>query len=229
VKVLRDMLKLLHPFMPFITEEIWSFLPKAERDTDLLINAPWPVVDSVADDERASLGDVTVGAAETGRVAGAKRIEKSMEVIRSIRNIRAETDAAPSKKLAAVILAQGAELEAIMAVENHIKSLAGLSSLSYVGDRTGIPADTATAVISGAEIFIPLDELLDYKAEFERLSKEKGKIEGEIVRLGAKLGNEGFLSKAPESVVQTEKARLADYEAKLSKLVVRLDFVKEKV
>ncbi|GHU50268.1 valine--tRNA ligase [Clostridia bacterium] len=244
VKVLRDMLKLLHPFMPFITEEIWSFLPKGERDTDLLINAPWPVADSVmdtaanspADGKRDSRGNVAVDGKGTGRIAGAKRIEKSMEVIRSIRNIRAENDAAPSKKLTAIIVAHGDELEALMAVETHIKSLAGLSSLSYLDrdvENAAIAAvsgsEIATGVISGAEILIPLDDLLDYKAEFERLNKEKTRIEGEIVRLGAKLENEGFLSKAPEAVVQTEKGRLADYEAKLSKLVSRLDFVREKL
>ncbi len=204
---LSDILRLLHPFMPFITEEIWSFLGK---DTKLITDS-WPEYSDKLDFKEAE-----------------STIEASMSVIKSIRNIRAEADAAPSKKLSAFIIAEGSKKEQIKEGENHIKKLANITEITFAEDKENVPEESATAVIEGAEIFVPLDELLDYAAERERLEKEKDKLEGEIKRLQAKLGNEGFVSKAPEKVVAEEREKLAGYEDMYAKVISRIEAVKDK-
>ena len=193
VKVLKDMLSLLHPFMPFITEEIWSFLPGNEG---MLIIAPWPVCDEALDFS-----------------AEGRRIELAMEIIRSIRNIRAEAEAVPSRKLRAVILSTGETLQAVKAGEEHLKNLANLSEVCLIKDRIDIPEEVMSAVVYGAEIFIPLDDLLDYKAEFQRLEKEKTRLlrKGKIF---AKLETAGFTESA-EGVVDAERDKLVKSEAML--------------
>jgi valyl-tRNA synthetase len=216
VKVLRDLLKLLHPFMPFITEEIWGFLPPesgADSARALLISAAWP--------EAAPLPESFAPAAA--------RIEQTKELIRSIRNIRAEAAAAPSKPLNAVIVGAPEVLEALRREEDHLKKLAGLAAIEYTEDRAGIPEESASAVTGAAEVFIPLDELLDYKAEFERLNKEKTRVAGDIARLSAKLANPGFTGKAPAQVVNAERERLAACEETAAKLAERLAAAEKKL
>jgi valyl-tRNA synthetase len=226
VSVLRDILTLLHPFMPFITEEIWSFLPPAENDgtgtgargdgertaPSLLISAPWPCAPP-SDELRPA----------------AVRIENAKDIIRSIRNIRAEASAAPSKLLNAVIVAPKETTEALRRVERHISKLAGLAAIEYASDKGHIPEETASAVTGGTEIFIPLDELMDYKAEFERLNKEKTRAAGDIDRLKAKLANPGFTGKAPAHIVNAERERLASCEETTAKLAERLAALEKKL
>ena len=217
VSALKNMLKLLHPFMPFITEEIWSFLPHSEEEEKQdqncwLINAKWPEVSEKRNFPESS-----------------KKIELAMEAIRAVRNIRAEAEAVPSRKLTAVILAEGQSLEDIKAGERYIKDLANITDISYVKNEKEAPADVMTAVITGASIFIPLDDLLDYEAELERLKKEKKKLEGEVKRVKGKLSNQGFVSKAPEKVVQAEKDKQVKYEEMLEKVNHRLETVTAKV
>lgn len=204
---LSDILRLLHPFMPFITEEIWSFLGKDGK----LISDIWPEYKSFLNYSEAE-----------------DTIESAMSVIKSIRNIRAEADAAPSRKLSACIIADQAETEKISAGEEHIKKLSNITEISYSSSREDAPKESATAVIEGAEIFVPLDELLDYEAEKERLKKEKGKLEGEIKRLEGKLNNQGFVDKAPEKVVTAEKEKLKNYQEMYEKAMDRWHTVKNK-
>lgn len=210
VYILKSLLKMLHPFMPFITEEIWSFLPKDAdgEDSGYLINAAFP---KYMEDRKFN--------EETSEV------ELAMEAIRAIRNIRAEADAAPSKKFNATIVAQGAELNKLKIEENSIKDLGGIIDLRFVSSKEEAPKDSMTAVISGAEIFVPMDELIDFKAEFERLTKEKKRLEGEVKRSEGKLANEGFVSKAPAKLIEEEKAKLADYQDMLAKVEERLKIV----
>ncbi|MDR0423979.1 MAG: valine--tRNA ligase [Clostridiales Family XIII bacterium] len=245
VKVLKDMLKLLHPFMPFITEEIWSFLPADGASAAALTAAAAGTTAAAGTSASAAAsGTAAAGTAaqallinaawpssETGAewLAAGARLEKAMEAIRSIRNLRAEAEAAPAKKLKAFIMPSEGAAEAFAREEAHIKSLAGLASVTYINSREEAPADAASAVTGSAEIFIPLDELLDYKAEFDRLTKEKTKLEGEIARIGAKLANEGFVKKAPENVVEAERARLANYEEMAAKIGERLAMVEKKL
>lgn len=156
-------------------------------------------------------------------------MELAMEIIRSIRNIRAEADAVPSRKLRAVILSTGEALEAVKAGESYLKNLANLTEVRFIDDKAQIPEEVMSAVVDGAEIFIPLDDLLDYKAEYQRLEKEKAKLEGERSKLSAKLDNPGFVSKAPEAVVAAEREKLAKAGSMLEKVEERLSVVKQKI
>ena len=215
VMCLENMLKLLHPFMPFITEEIWSFLPHGEEQADnpenYLIKSNWP---------KYSLACVLPKAEKT--------IEKAMEAIRAIRNIRAEAEAAPSKKLRAVILASGTDRETLTAGKEYIMNLGNITQVTFAENKEDVPADSMSAVIAGAEIYIPLEDLVDFEAEYERLSKEKKRLEGEVKRVEGKLSNQGFVSKAPEKVVNEEREKMVKYKEMLEKVTARLEMVAAK-
>ncbi len=199
-KGLKDMLKLLHPYMPYITEEIFSYLPK-EKGEKLLINASWP---------QFTEEDIYTEEVET--------LEFAMETIKAIRNIRAEADAPPSKVLSAYILTNK-EMEA---PSRYIKRMANIKEISLVDSKEKVREDVSSAVVGGAEIFIPLEDLLDMEAELARLEKEKTKLIGEVKRVTGKLSNEGFVSKAPAKVIEEEKAKMAKYQDMLSKVEERL-------
>ena len=216
VMCLKNMLKMLHPFMPFITEEIWSFLPHGEEQADnpnnYLIKAQWP---------KASVAWIFPKATKT--------LETAMEIIRSIRNIRAEAEAAPSKKLRAVILAEGEVLETIKDAERYIKNLANITEVTFIENKEQAPEEAMSAVIDGAEIYIPLEDLVDYNAEYERLLKEQKKLEGEVKRVEGKLSNQGFVSKAPEKVINEEREKMVKYKEMLEKVTDRLAMIGAKI
>ena len=210
VDSLKTLLKLLHPFMPFITEEIWQFLPG--NDGGYLIEQEWPLFDeSITYEEDSQI------------------IEKAMEIIRAVRNIRAEAEASPSKNLSAVIAASKDVSETISRSLIYVKNLANITDIQLTDDKTGVPDESMSAVITDAEIFIPLDDLVDFEAELERLKKEKKKLEGEVKRAKGMLSNENFVKKAPESKVAEEKAKLSNYEDMLKKVSARMDMVEKKV
>ena len=210
VSVLKDLLRLLHPYMPFITEEIWQFLPGTEGT--FLIAEPWPVYDEGKTYEEESAV-----------------IEKAMEVIKAIRNIRAEAEASPGRKLTAVIKAEGAAAQTIEAGQTYVKNLANITDIKITASDDDVPAEVMSAVITEAEVHVPLDELVDFEAELERLTKEKKKLEGEVKRAKGMLSNEKFVSKAPAEKVQEEKDKLANYEDMLAKVIDRLAIVEGKV
>lgn len=210
VDSLKDLLKMLHPFMPFITEEIWRFLPETEGS--YLINQSW----SLYDESKAYTKEVEV-------------VEKAMEIIKAVRNIRAEAEASPGKKLTAVILAEGEASKIIEEGATYVKNLANITEIKLTDEKSAVPAEAMSAVITDAEIYIPLDELVDFEAELERLQKEKKKLEGEVKRSKGMLSNENFVNKAPESKVNDEKAKLANYEDMLEKVKSRLETVEKKV
>ena len=209
VMCLKNMLKMLHPFMPFITEEIWSYLPHGEEQADnphnYLIKAQWP---------KASINCMFPAATKT--------LETAMDAIRAIRNIRAEAEAAPSKKLRAVILATDERLETIKMGESYIKNLANITEVTFITSKEQAPEEAMSAVIDGAEIFIPLEDLVDYNAEYDRLIKEQKRLEGEVKRVEGKLSNQGFVSKAPEKVINEEKEKMVKYKEMLEKVTDRL-------
>lgn len=215
VMCLKNMLKMLHPFMPFITEEIWSYLPHGEEENgnpdNYLIKASWPK----ASEKRAF-------------PEAEKILETSMEIIRAIRNIRAEAEAAPGKKLRAVILAEGEAADIVKAGESYIKNLANITEVTFTDNKAELPEEVMSAVTALAEIYIPLEDLVDYSAEYERLSKEKKRLEGEVKRVEGKLSNQGFVSKAPEKVVNEEKEKMAKYKDMLEKVSARLEMVAAK-
>ncbi len=215
VMCLKNMLKLLHPFMPFITEEIWSYLPHGEEQEDnpdnYLIKAQWPKYSDSCDFPQAE-----------------KIVEKAKEAIRAIRNIRAEAEAAPGKKLRAVILASGSDEQLLMTGESYIRNLGNITEVSFAEDKADVPAESMSAVIAGAEIYIPLEDLVDFAAEYDRLTKEKKRLEGEVKRVEGKLANQGFVSKAPEKVVNEEREKMAKYKEMLEKVTARLEMVAAK-
>ena len=211
IYTLKQLLKLLHPFMPFITEEIYGFLPRSEEESKFLINSNWPVYSEERPFEEE-----------------AAKVELAMETIRAIRNIRAEVDASPAKKLNATIVTSEAGHESFKVVEGAIKDIGGLLEITFQTSKENLPEDVMSAVISGAEIFVPMDELIDYAAEEERLTKEKGRLESEVKRSEGKLANEGFVNKAPAKLIEEEKKKLEDYKEMLSKVVEQLETVKKK-
>ncbi len=207
IKVLKDMLKLLHPFMPFITEELWSYLPQVD---DKLILSRWPEFEL----------DEAYDEAE-------KNMTFIMEAVRSIRNIRAEMNVIPSKKARAVFVPSKDECRQYLeqgAV--YFSTLANITDITVVNSKEEITEDMASAVIDGTEIFMPLSDLIDFEKEVERLEKEKVKLEGELKRVKGKLSNEKFVSKAPEKVVNAEKEKLIKYQEMMDKVLERLKTLK---
>ena len=208
VDSLKDMLRLLHPFMPFVTEEIWGALPETEGK--MLIKDRWPLWDEAKTYE-----------------AERDRLSFAMEAVKAIRNIRAQADAKPGKALTAYMISDDAEKA--KAAERYIRNLANISKVTYVDNRDDLPEDAMSAVIGGAEIFIPSDELLDYKAEYERLRAEEKKLIGEVKRVEGKLSNPGFTGKAPEKVVEAEREKMVKYRTMLDKVREQLAAVEKKI
>ena len=212
-KALKDLCKLLHPFMPFITEEIWSFLPadaKTEENPDgLLIKSSWPVYDEAMDYADA-----------------VARIETAMDIIKAVRNIRAEAEAAPSRKLNLIVRTDSIA-DTVSAVEQYVKNIANVVSITVEPSSAEAPSDVMSAVIDGAEILVPLDELVDMEAEIERLTKEKARLEGEVARVEKKLANQGFVAKAPAELVEEEKAKGEKYKEMLETVVARLESIQK--
>jgi valyl-tRNA synthetase len=215
IDVLSDLLRLLHPFMPFITEEIWGYLGKDDK----LIADAWPVYN-----ERVGSDPAYKEAAEY--------IDVAIEIIRSIRNIRAEAGALPSRKLTAVIKVDSGEgidyADAIFMTEGHIMKLAGVTQVTVTESESEVPQDASSAIVPGMVIYVPTGDLLDYEAEKEKLAKERVRLEGEVKRLSGKLANDSFVAKAPAAVVQAEREKLAAAEDAYSKVVAREDAIKEK-
>ena len=118
--------------------------------------------------------------------------------------------------------------ESLQTVEEHIRKLANVSEVVYLADHEGLPGEVMSAVITGAEVFVPLEDLVDFAAEIERLTKEKAKLEGEVARSEKMLSNPGFVNKAPEAKVQQEKDKMADYKEKLAKVTDRLAAIQDK-
>lgn len=209
LKVLEDILKLLHPFMPYITEEIWAHLPGT---SEKLIVASWPAVDEDMDYSEA-----------------VNAMEFTMDCIKSIRNIRAEMNVVPSRKARTIFVTQDENLKDILeSSESYFMALASASEIEVRDNKDGIGEDAISSVVDGCEIFLPLEELVDFEKEIERLEKEKKKLEGELKRVKGKLSNEGFTSKAPAAVIDEEREKQEKYQSMMNKVVDRLDNLKNK-
>ncbi|WP_010270869.1 valine--tRNA ligase [Paenibacillus senegalensis] len=204
--VLDQTMRLLHPFMPFLTEEIWQHLPHQGETITL---APWPKVEPKW---------------EGG--AAVKEMELLMGIIRSVRNIRAEVNVPMSKKIELLIKPANEEAaEILQRNEEYIKRFCN-TSLLQVDTAMASPDKAMTALVTGAEIFLPLAGLIDITQELARLEKELQTLHGEVARIEKKLNNPGFVAKAPEKVVEEEKAKLADYADKRDKVIARLEELK---
>ncbi len=198
--VLSNTLKLLHPFMPFITEEIWQALP---HEGESIMISQWPK----ACDE---LCDASAEAEMIG----------IMDAIKGIRNVRNEMNVPPSKKVKLYVVTKEKALFEEAGV--FFEKLASASETEICEDKSGLPENTVSVVTAKAEILLPMDELVDKEKEIERLTKEKTKLEGEIKRVEGKLSNKGFTDKAPANVVEEERQKGEKYKAMLEKVLVSL-------
>jgi len=205
--VLDQTMRLLHPFMPFITEEIWQNLP---HQGESITTASWPVVKDELTDEKAS-----------------DEMKLLVEIIRTVRNIRAEVNTPLSKKIKLSLKAKDAETMAVLEKNrSYIERFCNPEELTI---GTDIPADdkAMTAIVTGVELILPLQGLLNIEEELKRLQKELDKWQKEVERIEKKLGNEGFMKKAPEKVIEEERAKLADYLEKREAVQNRLKDLEE--
>ena len=200
--VLKNALKLLHPFMPFITEEIYTHL--VHEDT--IMNAAWPVYNKEFNFQKEE-----------------EEIELVMDIIKSVRNIRAEMNVVPSRKAEILIVAKDQAIEeVILNGKGYIISLANATHVQVL-DKSQVPDNVASSVINGGEIFIPLADLIDKEKEIERLNKEKTNLKKEVDRVNKKLANEGFVKKAPQKIIEEEKAKKEKYEIMLQNVTEMLN------
>ena len=201
VYVLEKTLRLLHPFMPFLTEEIWQHLP---HEGEALIVAPWPEAGPL--DEQAEAEMMLL-----------------MEIIRAIRNARAEYNVEPGRRIAAIMVA-GEALPLLEAHRDLFITLARISedALTIASRLDAKPSHALTLVIGGIEVYLPLAGMVDLEAEQKRLQGELAKTASEIARVEALLNNERFMAKAPAEVIERERAKLAYFREQEGKLRARL-------
>lgn len=200
--VLEGTLRLLHPFMPFITEEVWQHLPH-EGETIML--ASWPKAE-------AANTDIEV---ETKMTA-------VMDMVRAIRNIRSEKKVAPGKEIPVIIHAGPEGLAMLKEAEEYLKVLARIGDLDMQPLEKAKPEKAVTAVAGGAEMYLPLAGLVDIDQEIARLQKELEGTRQEIRRAQGKLANSGFVNKAPTEIVEKEKQKLVSLQDKETMLQDRL-------
>ena len=201
--VLIDALKLLHPYMPFITEEIFCTL-QSEEESIMISN--WPVFD-----------ESKVYAKEE------KAIEIIKEAVRGIRNVRTEMNVPPSKKASVYVVSENQEmLDVFTEGKLFFESLAYASESFMQKDKSGIAQDAVSVVIADATLYIPFAELVDIAQEIERLQKEEKRLEGELARVNGMLSNERFISKAPEAKIAQEREKLEKYTQMMEQVRARL-------
>lgn len=204
--VLDQTMRLIHPFMPYISEEIWQHLP---HEGETITLAAWPTYDPAMENPEA-----------------VAEMNLLMDTIRAVRNIRAEVNVPMSKKVELLIKANSAEANSIIERNSHfIKRFCNTSEFDS-GLNLSSPDKAMTAVITGAELYLPLAGLIDIEQEVARLEKELQNLENEVSRVEKKLANEGFVSKAPAKVIEEERAKMADYSDKRDKVIARINELK---
>ncbi|MBO7186801.1 MAG: valine--tRNA ligase [Clostridia bacterium] len=189
VYVLTETVKLLHPFVPFVTEEIYSNIPNA---TGSIMVQDFPRYNAKFNYSKA-----------------VKDVEPVMAVIKAVRNIKATVGAAPSKKVQLFVKSDVAT--AIKKGALYIEKLAGVSEIVIISDKSELKERTISQVLSCAELYVPMGELVDISAEIKRLNAELDNVEAEIKRANGKLMNKGFLDKAPKNLVDAEREKLDKY------------------
>ena len=205
--VLERTLRLLHPFMPFITEEIWQHIPHEGKS---IMVSQWPAEDK-------TIADLIDEASESSMTT-------IMETIKTIRALRLEVNAAPSKKSEVVLNFTDESLRQVFADnEGYLTVLASAEPVTHMAAGAEKPENAMAGVVNGVEIFLPLKDLIDVEKETARLNGEMAKLEKEISRLDKKLSNQGFLAKAPADVVAGEKEKLAGYQEKMDAVKARLE------
>lgn len=203
--VLTGAMKLLHPYMPFITEEIYHALPHA---CDSIMISPWPKADAGLVNKEAE-----------------NAMNAIMEAIKGIRNMRAEVNAVPSKKVPATLIVVPELLETVKKNAAYIELLGSVSELTVLPAGSTKPENAMAAVNTGVEVYLPLKGLIDVDAETARLTKELTGLEKDLARTSGKLNNKGFLAKAPADVVAKEQEKLAEFTTKISAIKERLTYL----
>lgn len=200
-KVLQDSLKLLHPVMPFITEEIYT---KLYNDDETIMTAEWPKFEEKYAFQKEE-----------------QEIEKLKDVIIGIRNIRNNMNVHPSRKSKLIVVTENYK-DLINESESILNKLGFAESIELKNNKDGIPSNAVSVVTDGIEIFMPFEDLVDLEAEKERLQNEKTKLESEVARATKMLSNPGFVNKAPEAKINEEKAKLTKYQEMLDSVNERL-------
>ncbi len=207
--VLENLLKLLHPFMPFLTEQVYKYLPDSEG---FLMLQKWPEYRE----------DYVFEADET-------RLQGIMEIIRTIRNLRSEMNVAPSKRTRLMLLPGEGWQETLAGGDGYFRRLAGASETELLADRNQVTEKTVSAVTMAGELFIPLGDLVDFDKEIARLTKELENVGKEMNRSRGMLNNAGFIAKAPAQLVQQEKDKLEAAAIKAEALEKRIAELKEQI
>jgi valyl-tRNA synthetase len=191
-RVLIDSLKLLHPYMPFITEEIFCTIQSKEES---IMISKWP---KYTEDRVFADGEAA--------------IELIKDAVRGVRNVKTQMNVAPSRKAAVYVVSDNEKVRKLFTKgKQFFAFLAGASEVTVQADKSGIADDAVSVVIPTATVYIPFTELVDIKQEIERLQKEQKRLEGELARVNGMLNNERFMSKAPEAKVAEERAKLEKY------------------
>lgn len=203
MRVLEVILRLAHPFMPFITEEIWQRIKgQAGVQGETLMLQPWPVANESRIDAAAE-GD----------------IEWVKQLMLGVRQIRGEMKISMAKRIDIIVANASAEDQRRLAdFEPLLNKLAKLESVRVLAAGDEAPM-SATTLVGEMEVLVPMAGLIDKDAELARLDKEIARLDGEVKRVGGKLANEGFVAKAPAEVLEKERAKLAEAEQALSKMV----------
>ncbi len=196
---------MLHPVMPFITEEIYTKLPNAGES---IMISDYPKADDKYNYEKEE-----------------KDLELVKEIITGVRNLRANMNVAPSKKASMIFVTN--KKDVIEEGQGFIEKLAGADKVTCQADKAGIPENAVSLAVEGIEIYIPFDELVDIDKEIERLEKEALTYTNEINRAKRMLDNPGFTSKAPQDKIDAEKAKITKYEDLLAKTNERLESLKK--
>ena len=200
-------LKLLHPYMPFLTEEIFCTLQDSEPTIML---SEWPKFRE-----------------EYQYAEAEEAVEHVKDLVKGIRNTKAEMEVPPSRKAKVFIVTEDTKLqETFGTMKGAYSLLAGASEVQVQADKAGISEDAISVVIPGAVVYLPLEDLVDFEKEKERLLKEKERLAKELSRSRGMLSNEKFLSRAPEAKVQEEREKLAKYEQMMEQVEERLNQMK---
>lgn len=205
--VLVSAMKFLHPYMPFITEEIYQCLP---HEAESIMISKWPVADESLIDPEAERG-----------------MNAIMDSIKAIRNMRAEVNANPGKKIPAIMLVSEDLREVVAHNDSYIKLLGGIDNLELRPLNGEKPENAMAAVVTSIEVYLPLAGLIDVEKETQRLSKELAAMEKDLQRAGGKLNNAGFLAKAPEDVIAKERAKYEELSGKIEAVKKRMAYLAE--
>ena len=207
VSILRHMLELLHPFMPFVTEHIWQHLP---HEGESIMVAPWPSTLSME-----------------GFSSAAAHMNVMMDGIKGIRNMRAEMNVPMGKRSEVILVPATEELKGILETHgDYFHTLGWAEKVTVLSPEAPKPENATVTVVNGLEVYLLLKDLIDADKEKERIAKEQAIVVKEIARLEGKLNNQGFLAKAPEAVVAKEKEKLEEYKQKQQALNEREEFLK---